>query len=39
MSLCRASTNVGEWTANISAKELEGEIVSRSEGAGASSRG
>src|SRR5712664_3329820 len=30
----RASTNASEWTANISAKELEGEIVSRSEGRG-----
>jgi len=35
----RASTSASEWTANISAKELEGEIVSRSEAAGASSRG
>jgi uncharacterized protein (TIGR02099 family) len=30
----RASTSASEWTANISAKELEGEIVSRSEGRG-----
>jgi uncharacterized protein (TIGR02099 family) len=30
----RASTSANAWTASISAKELEGEIVSRSEGRG-----
>jgi len=30
----RASTSASVWTANISAKELEGEIISRSEGRG-----
>src|SRR5258705_8399380 len=30
----RASTSSSVWTANISAKEIEGEIISRSEGPG-----